>query len=717
MIVQPDLKLRRALIAAVRSDPSLELVGVAGDVASAVKVAAEWGAEVALIDARLPDGGSIEAVARLYGLPSQTRCILLSDGADVVALAALFAVGAVGYLPEGAMATRVTDAIRQAVDGQLRLGRDLSRTLFARLLESVDGEGAGERAARREREAVIRRIIDERQFEMVFQPIVALADGAPIGVEALARFTAAEPRSPDVWLGEAGALGLRPELELALLAAAVAQCPCLEPGAFMTVNLSPDAAASGLVADAIPPDLLTQVVIELTDHRQVGDYEVVAEALADLRAGGLRVAVDDSGHGLSSLHQLTRLEPDLIKLNRTLTRNVDSDSTRRALVFALSTVAVEIGAAVIAEGIETVAELEALRELGIPYGQGYFIAKPEPLAPGGRIAVGPIVEPAPSLVPRLAAPTVPAAKLRTVPQACRAVFGLLEKELPGAGFVVSQFDRGARRWRVVAASAALRGRVEPGWNAPLEESLCHHMATGRGPRICNDVALEPLYAGLEAGHRLNAASYIGVPLESEAGEQIGALAAVSPDADRFADRDLGTLAAMAALVLRGLDAELDGLPREVTAGRRLRDIACSDELTGTLNRPSLGQSVHELGERLSPSTTYVLDARLDDAEVFTARSGQAVADLAVKTVAATMLAIAQPLDLVGRAASEAVTMVLRERESPDKAESFRAAFESRMRVSLARRDIDAVIEVRLRAWDAGVAAEFAGDPAPALAAA
>jgi EAL domain-containing protein (putative c-di-GMP-specific phosphodiesterase class I)/DNA-binding NarL/FixJ family response regulator/GGDEF domain-containing protein len=715
LIVEPDIEIRRTLTRAVRSDPSLELVGVAQDAAAAVTIASERRADAALVNSRLPGGDSIETTIRLYALPTRTRCIAVSDGEDAPELAAMFAAGAIGYLPQGAMATRVTDALRQAIDGQLRIPRDLARPLFGRLLEGLDQEGAGERAVRRERLAVIRRIIDERQFDMVFQPIVSLADNALIGVEALARFTTEERRSPDLWLDEAHTLGLRPELEAALAAAAVEHCPRLEPDTFMTVNLSPEAALSGLLTEALPRDALGQVVVELTDHRQVADYVMLGEALADLRAAGLRVAVDDSGHGLSSLQEVIRLAPDFIKLNRTLTRDVDRDSTRRALVFALSTVAADTGAQVIAEGIETAAELAALRDLRIPYGQGYLIARPQPLPAGGTLEVAPVAETAPLPGPRRAVPDV-SAKLRTVREASRAIFGLLEEELPGSTLLVTQLDHGSHRWRVVAGRDE-SGRVEPGYNVALDESLCHLMVSGRGPRMCNDVLLEPVYAGLRVVHELDISSYAGVPLETTAGGRLGTLVAISAESDAYTERDLDTLGAMAGLVLRALDAELAEHPA-VSATQHLRDVACRDELTGALNPPSFARAVEEMGPRLVASTTFVLEGHIDDLDAFRARAGRAVVDVIAKTMAATLRDVCEPLDVIARTGDAHVTAVLVGRETAQMAGFASATFRARVLAALSKRGLKADVVARVRPWSeapAPPAPPRTTSPAPAAA--
>jgi EAL domain-containing protein (putative c-di-GMP-specific phosphodiesterase class I) len=93
----------------------------------------------------------------------------------------------------------------------------------------------------------------------------------------------------------------------------------------------------------------------------------------------VRLAVDDAGAGFATLQHILRLQPDLIKLDLSLTRDIDKDPVRRALASSLVSFAREINAQLIAEGVETAEELETIRALGIAFGQGYHLARPQPL--------------------------------------------------------------------------------------------------------------------------------------------------------------------------------------------------------------------------------------------------------------------------------------------------------------------------------------------------
>lgn len=186
-------------------------------------------------------------------------------------------------------------------------------------------------------------------------------------------------RSPDKWFLEAADAGLGALLELAVIRMALSALSSLPADAYLAVNASPEAILSPDfegVLDGLPVE---RIVLEITEHAHVEDYDRLREGLKALRKRGLRLAVDDAGAGYSSLRHILHLQPDLIKLDMTLTRNIDLDPARRALAAALVRFAKETGSQIIAEGVETASELAALRALGIENAQGYFLGRPASL--------------------------------------------------------------------------------------------------------------------------------------------------------------------------------------------------------------------------------------------------------------------------------------------------------------------------------------------------
>ncbi|WP_293229916.1 EAL domain-containing protein [Paludibacterium sp.] len=121
---------------------------------------------------------------------------------------------------------------------------------------------------------------------------------------------------------------------------------------------------------------LDRLMLEVTEHTSVDDYVQIAAALKPLRDSGLKLAVDDAGAGYASFRHILKLQPDVIKLDVSLIRQIDSDTGCRALAGALIRFAEETGSKIVAEGVETVEELRALRELQVNKAQGYLLGRP-----------------------------------------------------------------------------------------------------------------------------------------------------------------------------------------------------------------------------------------------------------------------------------------------------------------------------------------------------
>lgn len=129
------------------------------------------------------------------------------------------------------------------------------------------------------------------------------------------------------------------------------------------------------LADGIPDRL----VLELTEHAAVEDYEQLSRALEPFRAKGMRLAIDDVGAGFASMRHVLNLKPDLIKLDVSLTRGINGDTGRLAMSAAMVAFAERTGCMVVAEGVETEAELDTLRNIGVHFGQGYLLGRPSTL--------------------------------------------------------------------------------------------------------------------------------------------------------------------------------------------------------------------------------------------------------------------------------------------------------------------------------------------------
>jgi EAL domain-containing protein (putative c-di-GMP-specific phosphodiesterase class I) len=208
-----------------------------------------------------------------------------------------------------------------------------------------------------------------------YQPIVDLARGAVVGYEGLARF--APGASPLAYFEAAAALGRVAELEVAAIRSAFTGRPTLPRNTFLTVNVGPDVLEHPAVVEALTSQgSLGGVVIELTEHARVESYLALEPALRRLRSAGAMIAIDDAGSGYAGLQHLLQIRPEIIKLDRALVAAVDRDEAKRSLVAMLGTFASRMDAWLLAEGVETLAELETVARLGVPLAQGYYLARP-----------------------------------------------------------------------------------------------------------------------------------------------------------------------------------------------------------------------------------------------------------------------------------------------------------------------------------------------------
>lgn len=256
----------------------------------------------------------------------------------------------------------------------MRLFADITGKLLEKLLE--------EERARDEAAARIRATLDNDLFAMVYQSIFNVVEQRIVGHEALARFSAEPIRTPDVWFNEAAIVGLQEALELAAIRKALPALEHFPSDTYLSLNVSPETILSGTLTSVLDGYPKERLVLEVTEHVSVKDYSLIAVALQSMRQEGLRLAVDDAGAGFASFRHILKLKPDMIKLDSSLIRQIDSNSGCRALAAAIVRFAEETGSKVVAEGVETAEELDALRELKVNNVQGFLLGRPAPLSAG-----------------------------------------------------------------------------------------------------------------------------------------------------------------------------------------------------------------------------------------------------------------------------------------------------------------------------------------------
>jgi EAL domain-containing protein (putative c-di-GMP-specific phosphodiesterase class I)/DNA-binding NarL/FixJ family response regulator len=379
LVADDDDVVRAALAELVDSEESLELAAVAGDAEEAIDLAIRERPDVALVDVKMPGGGGMRASREIRISSLKTKVLALSAYEDRASVLDMLRSGAVGYLVKGTPASEIVRMIHDATRGEVVLSREVTADVLEELTGRLHREGREEEVLE-EQLGRIRRVVDAGGPSMVFQPIVELATGRVVGYEALSRFPGPQ-RPVEAWFAEATAIGLRLDLELAAIGKALGALPELPVEAFVSVNATPDTVASRALHDLVAGAVPSRVVVEITEHAPVRDYDKLGEAIRRLRDGGARVAVDDAGAGFASLRHILQLSPDIIKIDNSLTHDIHRDSARRALAAGLISFAAELGATIVAEGIEEQQELDVLRKLDVRFGQGYFIARPAALVP------------------------------------------------------------------------------------------------------------------------------------------------------------------------------------------------------------------------------------------------------------------------------------------------------------------------------------------------
>ena len=209
----------------------------------------------------------------------------------------------------------------------------------------------------------------------VFQPLVHLTTGTTIAYEGLTRFPASFELTPTQWFSAARRVGQGVALEHAALRTILAAARSIPGERPVAVNLSPSAALEPMIHDVLSAEDRA-LIIEITEHEPFPDE--LAVGLKSLRSRGIEVAVDDAGAGYASFAQLLRLRPDVIKIDGELIAGIDDDPAKRALATALTSLASELDAKLVAESVETASQLDTLVQLGIEYGQGFHLGRPQP---------------------------------------------------------------------------------------------------------------------------------------------------------------------------------------------------------------------------------------------------------------------------------------------------------------------------------------------------
>jgi EAL domain-containing protein (putative c-di-GMP-specific phosphodiesterase class I)/FixJ family two-component response regulator len=336
--------------------------------------------DLVLLDLRMPgiDGFELLGHIQRFAAGTMLPVIIVSSDDSRASVSRALDLGAHDFLVKPVEARELVLRVRNLLlqrraYQELRRSRAWLRTRLE-LFEPAIG------AAVRDPEGVaaqIRAVLQGSQLRIALQPVVDMHTGASEGAEALVRFPSSSIGDTSAWLAAAQHVGLGVDVEVAAIRAALAHVGRFTVERPLAINASPAAVLADLVT-ALGPDVpWERVVLELTEHVPVEDYDVLNRALAPLRDAGARLSVDDTGAGFASLRHILDLHPDYIKLDVGIVRGVDHDPSRAAMAEMLIRFAERVGIKVVAEGVETESERATLLELGGTLGQGYLFGRPE----------------------------------------------------------------------------------------------------------------------------------------------------------------------------------------------------------------------------------------------------------------------------------------------------------------------------------------------------
>ena len=385
-----------------------------------------------------------------------------------------------------------------------------------------------------EARARIDAVLEARSFTIAYQPVVDIERGTVIGVEALSRFSSAPDRTPDRWFEEAWSVGLGLELELLAIDMALEKLVELPVDVYVAVNTDPRTLVAPELTRLLfatgSPD---RIVLELTEHAAVEDYEALNAALAPLRVVGVRLAIDDAGAGFASLQHVLKLRPDIIKLDRSLTQNIEDNPVRGALTAGLVSFAASLNATVCAEGVETERQLVALQRGGVGTAQGFFLARPGPLPlPGLPMGIW-------ASRPSGTAPRTSAFAARSLH--ARPRLDATQNLLPGIDDAA--LDRLARL--ATRALGAVGGHVTLlGDRRNFFEStfaLGQHVVATRIPLAIENTREHPVAQERGVAHDEELGAYLGVPLVTAGDHVVGSVCVYGPEPRGWTEAETETM--------------------------------------------------------------------------------------------------------------------------------------------------------------------------------
>jgi EAL domain-containing protein (putative c-di-GMP-specific phosphodiesterase class I) len=349
-------------------------VTIAGDGGTAVDKIMHQSFDVVLSDIQMPGMTGVDLLGIVRAYDFDVPVILMTGTPTLETAIEAIRLGALQYLPKPISNDILVKAVARA--SQLHRMAQMKRDAL-KLLGETDTQ-AGDRAGLK---ASFDRALDT--MWMAFQPIVESIRPRVFGYEALMRTREASLPHPGAVLSAAERLGLLDDLGRRVRSLCAESFDRAPNEATLFVNLhTRDLLDPDLFADSAPlTKIAERVVLEITERATIDDVKDIQARVLRLRRLGYRIAIDDLGAGYAGLSSFAALEPEIVKLDMSLVRNVHQSAIRHRLVESMTSLCKEMSMQVVAEGIELREERESVRSSGCDLLQGYLFAKPGPPFP------------------------------------------------------------------------------------------------------------------------------------------------------------------------------------------------------------------------------------------------------------------------------------------------------------------------------------------------
>lgn len=365
LVVDDDPAIRRVLTEFLRLEGFT--VESAEDGQLAIEKLSVSTFDVVVSDLQMPNVGGMELIGHVARLNPGALTIVMTGFGSVSTAVNAMKAGAYDYILKPFKVDVVLATILQGLAAKRR--EKLAQSLGPNQLPSM--------AATSALKTSFRRAVDK--LWLAFQPILT-GDGRSVyGHEVLLRTDEPNLTDPAQVLEAAELLGSLDELGRVIRLRAVEAFVQLPSEGLMFVNLHPTDLTDPALFETTEPlsSIADRVVLEITERSSLEKLDGVSERVATLRRMGFRIAIDDLGAGYAGLSTFTQLEPDIVKLDMSLVRNLHRHETKRKVVRSMTALARDIGATVVAEGVESAEELDAVVGLGCDFVQGFYFARPE----------------------------------------------------------------------------------------------------------------------------------------------------------------------------------------------------------------------------------------------------------------------------------------------------------------------------------------------------